>query len=84
MKRNICAVRDRQMAAFGQPIFVPTTGIAIRSFADEINNPQSEMHKHPDDYDLYHLGTFDDDTGRFENLDSGPTQIALGKNLLQK
>lgn len=75
---QICAIRDRAIDAFGQPIFVTHTGAAVRSFADEINNQQSELAKHPEDYDLYHLGTYDAETGAIES--HKPRQLAIGKD----
>lgn len=83
MERNIVAVYDRKMDAFGQPIFVPALGVAIRSFQDEANNTTSEIHKHPEDYTLYHLGTYDDSTGQFRNLEK-PHQLALADQLVTK
>lgn len=78
----VCAVRDRATAGFGMPIFVPSEGVAIRSFSDEINRADSALHAHPDDYDLYTVGLFDDGSGGFE-LEFPPRQIAIGKSLLR-
>lgn len=80
MIKQIVAVKDRAMDAFLQPFFVPALGGAIRAFGDEINNPQSEMQKHPEDYDLYHLGEFNDNTGEIKQLER-PLQIAIGKQM---
>ena len=50
--------------------FVPTAGVAIRSFRDEVNReaPDNEIFRHPADYELYQIGTFDDSTGAIEAL----------------
>jgi len=82
MQMQIVAIHDRAADAFGRPIFVNSLGQAIRSFQDEINRPgdNNEMNKHPDDFDLYHLGLYDDNTGRMISLDE-PKQIAIGKQL---
>lgn len=84
MKRIVCAVRDRAVDTFGNPFFVPALGAAIRSFADEINSgsAQSALSKHPEDYDLFELGTFDDSTGLFET--GTPKQVAIGKDMVTK
>lgn len=63
MNHYIVAVKDRAIDAFMRPFTVPHTNAAVRSFQDEINNPQSELAKHTEDYDLWLLGTFDDQTG---------------------
>lgn len=82
--KKIVAVRDRALDAFGQPFFIPSNGAAIRSFQDEINNKDSELYKHPDDYDLYELGEYDDNTGTLAQGPEHPRQIAIGKNLKQQ
>lgn len=77
------AVRDSAVDAFMRPFFVPTTGFAVRSFQDEVKNPESPMAKHPGDFALYELGTFDEDTGRCNNL-SAPRQLVRAVDLGDK
>ena len=83
MKYLVCALRDRAADVFGQPIFVNAKGSAIRSFSDEVNNPKKEtsISQHPEDFDLYFLGHYDDADGSFE-VSNRPEQIAIGKDLL--
>lgn len=76
------AVKDRAIEAFMTPWFAQSTGQAIRSFTDEINNPESPMSKHADDYDLYHIGTWTDN-GAVQQLDGGIKQLVLGKQVKQ-
>lgn len=80
MKLEIFAIRDRQLDAFMQPWTAQTIGQATRIFADEVNKPGEQMHKHADDYDLYHLATFQQHTGEIVKLGK-PQQIAIGKNV---
>jgi hypothetical protein len=84
MISTICAVKDRATDAFGRPIFVPTAAAGIRTFQDEINraDPNNAFHSHPDDYDLFDLGTFDDNTGHFD-LHDLPQLLMLGKNAIR-
>lgn len=81
---KIIAVRDRAAECFGQPQFVVTIGGSVRSFANEVNRKDENnmMSKHPEDFDLYELGTFNDADASFELLD-GPRQIAIGKDLVR-
>lgn len=83
-KLGVVAVRDRATDAYMNPFIVPSLGVAIRSFQDEVNNPQSPMNLHPDDYDLYHLGEFDQERGSLTSLADGPKQIAIGKNMIKE
>lgn len=78
----IVSVKDRAADAFGRPAFVPSIGIAIRSFSDEINRDaaDNQMFHHSDDFDLYELGSFDDSTGIITMLDV-PKVVSLGKSV---
>lgn len=80
MKYKIIAVRDRAADVFSQPQFVLNTGAAIRSFGDQIKNKAADnpLNQHPDDFDLYALGEFDDETAEFST--TRPSQIAVGKD----
>jgi hypothetical protein len=69
MKYAVCAVKDRAVDAFNRPLYVPTVGVAIRSFTDELNRKDSELAAHPEDYDLYELGQWDDQTAQFTPLE---------------
>jgi len=82
MKLIICTVKDRAADAYGRPMFVPSTGVAIRSFSDEINrnNADNQLFNHPDDFDLYELGEFDDNSGLFA-LHEQPKLLSLGKQV---
>ena len=66
---TIVSIKDRAADAFNRPIFVPTANMAIRSFMDEVNRdaPDNQMFVHPEDFDLYEIGTFDDSNGRIES-----------------
>lgn len=61
-----CAVLDVKVAAFSPPMFVRSKAEAIRSFLDATSDPNIAISKHPGDYQLFCLGSFDDQTGRLE------------------
>jgi hypothetical protein len=67
-KLVVCAVRDAALQAYARPFFVPTKGVAMRSFRDEVKRKAEDnpMHQHPEDYELFALGTFDEASGVFE------------------
>lgn len=81
MRLIICAVRDSAVAAYVRPFYVPAVGAAARGFGDEVNRVDSDMHKHPDDYELFELGEFDEETGRFIILEV-PRLVCRGKDVL--
>lgn len=80
MKYKILTVRDRVADVFGTPFFVASVGAGIRSFGDEVKrvDGNNQLNKHPDDFDLYYLGEFDDSTGMFDT--ARPSQVAIGKD----
>jgi hypothetical protein len=82
MIQIVCAVKDRAADAYGRPFFVATVGVAIRSFMDEVNRdaPDNQLFAHPDDFDLFELGTFDDSNGLIVMLPE-PKLLMLGKQV---
>lgn len=82
MIQVIVSVKDTAAQAYGRPIFVPTVAVAVRSFRDEVNrpDPNNEMNRHPDDFEVYELGSFDDATGIIQMHDI-PRLVARAKDL---
>lgn len=89
MKMVIMAIRDRQLNGFMQPFFAQTIGTGLRAFTDLVNNADSEPFKHAEDYELYHIGEYDDAKGLVTattdvNGEPQPQQIALATNVLRQ
>jgi len=84
MKHVMVAVRDRAADTFGRPFFVAAVAQAIRSFSDEVNraDKDNQLFNHPEDFDLYEVGSFDDDTGDLVAIK--PRMVAVGKDLRSK
>lgn len=61
----ILALQDKKAEMFMQPFFVPTVGVAYRNLQDEMSRGGTDnpLANHADDFDLWQLGTFDDETG---------------------
>lgn len=81
MNYHVFSVRDRAADVFGVPFFMISRGHAIRSFSDEINRDavDNNLFKHPEDFDLYSLGSFDD--GAADWAIQLPEQICVGKDV---
>lgn len=86
MKMIVLAIKDRALDAYMRPFHMPTIGTAVRSFQDEINRNATDnpLSQHPEDYDLYELATFDEETGKFANTEPQPKQIAIGKQMIRE
>ena len=84
MLLQVVVVRDSAINAFGTPYFVTHTGSAVRGFTDGVNTPQenSNLYKHPADFVLWHLGTYDDLDARFDLFPS-PVQLVRAVDVLK-
>lgn len=63
---KVFAVFDSKAATFGNPFPDQREASAIRNFSDAVNdgsNPNNLWHKHPEDFSLFYVGSFDTDTG---------------------
>lgn len=83
MISQICALWDNAVKAFAPPFFVPANGLAVRAFADRCKDPASDQAKHPHDFQLYHLGTFDDLSGAFD-MNPAPEIISRATDYVQQ
>lgn len=83
MLYQIVAIRDKQLGVYSRPFFVASVGQALRSFQDEANrkDPQNDIHNHPADFDLWHIGRFDDNSGLFTNIEGGAICLATAVQL---
>lgn len=68
MKVRVFSVYDEKGKAFGALGCAIHDGQAIRDFGDHIQNPQNPLSKHPEDYKLYCLAEYDDNSGQITAL----------------
>lgn len=68
MIQKVFGIRDVKAKAFLQPFFSVTVDSAIRAFGDAVKD-NAQFAKHPEDYILYELATFDDVAGDFVPLE---------------
>lgn len=64
------SIRDSKSEVFNTPWFAKTHGEAERNFLALTNDQQSMVAKYPEDFDLYHVGTYDDQTGKLYPLET--------------
>lgn len=70
MVLKVYSIRDAKAEVFNTPFYQKTHGEAERSFQQLVNDEKSTVHKFSEDFDLYYLGQYDDQTGKFESLDT--------------
>lgn len=61
--QKLYSVHDSKAETFMPPFSVPSKGLAIRAFEDCINSDDHHFGKHPADYTLFEVGSFDTDSG---------------------
>jgi len=81
MIHKIYAVYDSKGESYTPPFFDHAEGRAIRTFADCCNDPGHQFGKHPNDYTLFDLGVYDDNTGTITQ--DKISSIATGHTLLE-
>lgn len=79
---KILAVHDSKVNAFSQPFFLRTQAEAMRGWIEVVNEPSTQFNKHPEDFNLFLLGDFDEDTGLITPL-SAPQAIASAISVIK-
>lgn len=70
------SIRDAKSTTFTLVNAFINRAVALRWFGDLCKNPQSDMAKHPEDYDLFESGEYDDETGKLFPYSVGPQHVA--------
>lgn len=64
MKLHAYCVYDRKALVYNAPFFAVSDGSAARSFSDLANDKSTTVGRHPNDYVLFRVGSFDDASGQ--------------------
>lgn len=70
MIQKAFSIRDAKTESFGPPFCQNTHGEAERTFHQLATSPDQKISKYPEDFDLYHVGEYDDQSGKFFPLDT--------------
>lgn len=68
MKTELFAVLDQAAERFLEIFSAPTLEFAIRGFKEACTTEGHQFQKFPEDYALYHVGTFDCELGAIEPI----------------
>jgi len=79
MLLQVFTVFDSKAEAYLPPFYMSAIGAALRNFGDTCSTPDHPFHKHPQDYCLFHIGSFDDATGHIELL-TAPISLGLAQD----
>lgn len=77
----IFSIKDSATEAFSPLFEARATGEALRMFKDQTTNPDSQISRHPTDFELYKVGMFDENTGELTGMK--PERIARAIDMLE-
>lgn len=75
------AVFDCKAASYGTPMFISNSGLALRGFSDACADPSSAIAKHPGDYSLHEIGSFEPNSGLLKAT-TPPVHIASAASVV--
>lgn len=68
MKLNAYVVYDAKTLVYGVPFFAPTDGSAIRSMQELSNDLNTTVGRHPTDFSLWCVGSYEDQNGQLVSV----------------
>ena len=83
MQQQMYSIYDSVQEIYHQPHFMINEAAALRQFADMANDEQSNVNKHPTDYSLWHVGSYEDTTATIELLDTPKRLCYANEHVIQ-
>jgi hypothetical protein len=74
MVLKVFSVFDSKLQVFNTPFFSRTVADATRSFSDLVRDGRTTVGQHPEDFFLYDIGLYSDETGEING--TAPNQVA--------
>lgn len=68
MIKNIYVIYDATAQLFHTPFYMNDDNVCRRSMKDIVNDPNSEVHRHPEDFSVWLLGTYNPTNANIELL----------------
>lgn len=82
MTQSAFSVYDSKSEKYLPPFIASTPGVAERIFGDMVASEGHPFNKHPEDYTLYKLGTWEETTAEFRSSDH--SVIATGLQVAER
>lgn len=77
MTKKVFSIRDSQTGIYNLPFFQHTSGEAERTTLAMMEDKRALPAQFPEHFDLFLLGDFDDNSGKFEPLDTPQHVVKL-------
>ncbi|AXL14764.1 nonstructural protein [Microviridae sp.] len=82
MKLKIFTIYDQKAHAYITPFFLPEEAMAIRTFGDCCNDKSHQFGRHPEDYTLFNIGAWADNTAQIV-MNNAPITICNGLEMVK-
>jgi len=69
MVKKVYSVFDVKAKIFDKPFHMSQNGEAMRLFGDAVNDEKTMFFRHPEDYQLFLIAEFDDNSGMYKSLE---------------
>lgn len=79
MIKHFYSIYDSKAEYYATPVLIESRGAAIRMFATMVNEVDHQFNKYPEDYVLFELGDWDEETGVI-TPHSAPISLGVGSN----
>lgn len=83
MKHKAFSAHDSKIGVYHPPFFMQHTGQALRAWDELCNDPKTQFNRHPSDFQLYEVGTFDDETGRLD-AHTAPQHLSNAADVIKR
>lgn len=77
MEKFAFTVFDSAAGMYLEPFFAPSIEFAIRGFREAVNTKDHQFNRFPEDFTLYHVGSFDQENGYFNAQDPRSLGVAI-------
>jgi len=64
MQNEIFVIYDAKAKLYNKPFYMINKNVALRAAQDLIDDTTTEISKNPQDFTMWHLGTYDDNTAQ--------------------
>jgi len=75
MLMSVFAIYDSGISTWLPPLYARNKGEIMRWFSEAVNDSTSKLAKHPSDFTIFEIGTWDDGNCKFDLL---KTPVSLG------
>lgn len=85
MIKQVYSIYDAKAENYSPTFTASNNADAVRAFERDVNsdNPQSMLCSNPEDFTLFHLGSWDSESGVY-NMSEAKTSLGLGLDYIKK